>query len=109
MTKLNNQQIDTAIDETDIWLEEYDHETDRYWTDYWDDVHQGEMSWQWYMGAMHHRAKGWKYVIINPNHKMQTVTNWLNVNYPDCHYRTERNHILIEDEQAAIMVALKWA
>ena len=109
MTKLNKQQVSTALDETDIWLEEYDHETDQYWTDYWDGVHSGEMSWQWYMRVKELKSIGWQEVVISPDHKVETVMNWLKENYLFCQVRTEHQHMLIEDKQAAIMVALKFS
>ena len=99
------EQIDSDIwsaDDVIWWHNEYSE-------DYWDGVHSGEMSWQWYMERDIRLREGWKYVVIDPNHKNVTVINWIKENYPDCKYKNEDNHFLIEQAEVATMVALKWA
>jgi hypothetical protein len=98
-----HQVIQEQID-SDIWQDEYE-----YREDYWDSVHSGEMSWWWWYAVSTLRSKGWKYVVINPNHKNVTVINWIKENYPNCEYRNQDDHFLIEQAEVATMVALKWA
>ena len=102
-----DQVIQEQID-SDIWQDdEMAWWTDEYHEDYWDGVYSGEMSWQWYMRVKELGSVGWQEVVISPDHKMETVVNWLKENYLFCQVRTEGQHILIEHKQAATMVALK--
>ena len=99
------EQIDNDIwsaDDVIWWHNEYSE-------DYWDGVHSGEMSWQWYMYTKQLGQIGWTEVVVSKDHKVETVLNWLKENYPFCQVRTEYQHMLIEDPQVATMVALKWA
>lgn len=112
MTKLHKEQIDSALDDDFIWDDymcdwyyEY-HEKDE--EILWNSVHNGEMSWQWYMEASIRKSEGWHYVVTSHDHKPITVINWLRENYPDCEFRHERNHFLFKDQGVATMVTLKW-
>ena len=110
MSKVPVHQVIQERIDNDIWTDdEMSWWSDEYREDYWGGVHSGEMSWQWYMAISTLRSKGWKYVVINPNHKNVTVINWIKENYPDCEYKNEDNHFLIEQAEVATMVALKWA
>jgi hypothetical protein len=110
LSKIQGHQITQIIIDEDIWRDdETQWWTDDYREDYWDQVHSGEMSWQWYMYVKQLGQIGWKEVVISKDHKVETVLNWLKANYPFCQVRTEYQHMLIEDPQVATMVALKWA
>lgn len=108
--KIPKHNVDDELEHADIWT---DDETawwyDEYREDYWDGVASGEMSWQWYMEVSIRYRDGWCCVVINPDHKNVTVKNWLEENYPACKYKNERNHFLIEKQDVATMVALKWS
>lgn len=108
MSKILKRQVQEQIMDEDIWHEDNLYE-DGYWENYWDEVTNGEMSWQWYMQVALAHQEGWKYVVVNPIHKAETVMHWINNNYPDCTYKRERNHFLINDSEIATMVALRWA
>ena len=110
MTKVPKDQVIQEQLDNDIWTDdEMSWWSNEYQEDYWDGVHSGEMSWQWYMRAKELRSIGWQEVVISPDHKVETVMNWLKENYLFCQVRTEHQHMLIEDKQAATMVALKFS
>lgn len=97
------EQIDSDIwsaDDVIWWHNEYSE-------DYWDGVHSGEMSWQWYMKLSQH--KDWYHVTISPAHKNVTVANWLRTEYPGAGFEYEHEHFIIEQHNIATLVALKWA
>ena len=106
MSKISKRQVLNELYGEDIWSE--DEWRDEYWIEYWDDVTNGEMSWQWYMQVALAHQEGWKYVVVNPIHKAETVMNWVNDNYPDCTYKRERNHFLFKESDVATVVALNW-
>lgn len=110
MPRVPNPKVEDQIAREDIWEDDltawWD---DDYREDIWDGVVRGEMSWQWYLTASYRREEGWKYVVISNDHKNITVCNWLVENYPDCEYENEGTHFMIDDEQAAMMVALKFS
>ena len=91
----------------DIWDQDWENIDDDYWLDYWGEVAQGEMTWQWYMKLA--QNKDWHYVVINPLHKHLTIKNWLSEHYPGCEYTNESHHFLFKEESIATMVALKWS
>jgi hypothetical protein len=98
LSKIQGHQITQIIIDEDIWRDdETQWWTDDYREDYWDQVHSGEMSWQWYMYVKQLGQIGWKEVVISKDHKVETVLNWLKANYPFCQVRTEYQHMLIED------------
>jgi len=110
MTKIPKNQITQVIIDEDIWHE--DNEAEWYIFNRnpnWDDVVGENMSWQWYMERDIRVREGWAYVVIHPNHKVETAMNWLKEHYPDCAVKTEWQHMLISDSEAATMVALQWA
>lgn len=116
MTKLRKIQIDTALEDNQIWddfmCEWYDdyyrkEEYEQVWLN--DDDYDYEMSWQWYMETSIRKREGWHYVVTNNEHNITTVKNWLHENYPGCEFKHERNHFLIKDHGVATMVTLKWS
>lgn len=107
LTKLQGYQITQIIVDEDIWSDDETWWLDEYRENYWDGVLGGEMSWQWYMGVK--QLPDWVHVQIHPDHKVDTVIRWLHKNYPMCGYKVEKNSMIIQDPQAATMVALKWA
>ena len=104
MTKLPKQDVEKELVAADIWDDEWEAS---YWQDYWDGVHSGEMSWQWYMKL--DKYKDWHLVIINPAHKNTTVVNWIKTEFTYARFEYEHEHFLIEREDVATMVALKWS
>ena len=107
MTKIPKQAVEQELVDTDIWTD-IDEYLDAYWEDYWDDVSAGEMSWQWYMKLKQH--KDWYVVVINPIHKNTTIANWILSEYfGECQFEYEHEHFLIEREDVATIVALRWA
>lgn len=105
MTKIPNHAVDKELVAADIWDDEWEAS---YWQDYWDGVHDGEMSWQWYMEVAIRKPEGWRYVVIDKAYKDIMVVNWIKENYPDCNFKHEHNHFLIEQQEVAVIVALKW-
>lgn len=103
MTKISKRQVLNELYGEDIWTE------DEWRDEYWDEITNGDMSWQWYMQVALAHQEGWKYVVVNPIHKAETVMHWINNNYPNCTYKRERNHFLINDSEVATVVALKWS
>ena len=106
MSKILKRQVQEQIMDEDIWHEDNLYE-DGYWEDYWDDVSAGAMSWQWYMKLKQH--KDWYVVVTNPIHKNTTIANWILSEYfGECQFEYEHEHFLIEREDVATMVALRW-
>lgn len=107
MNKVPKDKVFQDMIDDDIWDQDWETIDDDYWLDYWGEVAKGEMTWQWYMKLANN--PDWHYVVINPNHKYQTVKNWLAEHYPGCNYEQESHHFIFEDEAVATVVALKWA
>ncbi len=101
--KVPKHTVDNELVAADIWDDEWESS---YWQDYWDGVHNGEMSWQWYMKVIQH--KDWRHIIINKDHKNITVANWIKEEYPGVGFEYEHEHFLIEQQEVAVIVALKW-
>lgn len=108
LTKLQGHQITQIIDDEYTWSDDETWWLDEYRENYWDGVLSGEMSWQWYMEVSLRRREGWTYVIINKNYKNIAVENWIKENSPNCKYKYESQHFLIEQQEVAMMVTLQW-
>ncbi len=106
--KVPNHIIDDAMEQEDIWVDEFYELPDSYWQEYFGDLERGDMSWQWYMEVSIRRREGWQHLIISPDYKNITVKNWLEETYPNCMFKFERNHFLIKEHDVATMMALKW-
>lgn len=111
MTKLRTVDVLNDLDHEGwshevYWIDEYEYR-EEYWNHYDTDMEYG-LSWQWYMERDIRLQEGWSQVVVNKQHKYQTVKNWLNENYPGCKFKNERNHFLIQDQSVAIMATLKW-
>lgn len=114
MTKLRKIQIDDELDDDFIWDDymcdwyyEYYEQDEEIWWDQ-DAYNNRDLSWQWYMERSIRLNEGWFYVVIDKQHKEETVKNWIDENYPDTLYKYERGHFLIQDQGVATMVTLKW-
>ena len=107
MTRIPKLKVLNELHEDDIWTDDSEEWPEEYWEMYWAEQHAGEMSWQWYMKLVQH--KDWYHVVIDPAHKNATVANWILTEYfGECQYEYERNHFIIEREDVATLVALKW-
>jgi hypothetical protein len=93
------------LHEEDIWSDE--------WEDYIHNMHQrdwadyDEHPWAWYMERDIRLHEGWHHVTVSPDHKDVTVIYYLKSQ--KAKFKHSKNEFLIQDEQCAIMVALKFA
>jgi hypothetical protein len=105
MTKVNPKILEDQLREEGMY--------DSVWEDYISTMSQGDWTdwtehpWEWYMERDIRIREGWHLVTVSPMHKDVTVIYYLKSQ--KAKFKHSKNEFLIQDEQCAIMVALKYA